>query len=333
MNHSERFKAVIDFKPVDRLPYLEWAMWWDKTIDSWHNQGLPKILSFNKVTDIMSHLGLDPYMQYWFSPQSANIEAAQHHGLNSVRSMDDYLKMRPSLFPEYAESDINNMAHFAKIQDEGNLVVWNTYEGFYWFPRTLMDIEGLSYAYYDEPELVHQINKDLLNFNVKLLKRVLTKCVPTFVTIAEDMSYNNGPLISQNIFNEFMLPYYKEFIALLKENDIRCIVDTDGNVTSMIPWLLEAGCDGVLPLERQAGVDGDVIREKHPEICMIGHYNKLVMHLGEEAIRKEFDRLIPLMKTGGFIPSVDHQTPPNVSLEDYKLYLTILEEYCNKYHQ
>ena len=44
-------------------------------------------------------------------------------------------------------------------------------------------------------------------------------------------------------------------------------------------------------------------------------------------MRAEFERLVPLMKTGGFIPSVDHQTPPGVSLEEYRLYVRILKEY------
>jgi hypothetical protein len=33
------------------------------------------------------------------------------------------------------------------------------------------------------------------------------------------------------------------------------------------------------------------------------------------------------MKTGGFILSVDHQTPPGVSLEEYRNFLQLLEEY------
>jgi hypothetical protein len=33
------------------------------------------------------------------------------------------------------------------------------------------------------------------------------------------------------------------------------------------------------------------------------------------------------MRTGGFIPSVDHQTPPGVSLEQYQLYVRLLKEY------
>ena len=53
----------------------------------------------------------------------------------------------------------------------------------------------------------------------------------------------------------------------------------------------------------------------------------LVMTEGEDAMRREFERLAPLMKTGGFIPSVDHQTHPGVSLEQYRVYRCLLEKY------
>ncbi len=54
------------------------------------------------------------------------------------------------------------------------------------------------------------------------------------------------------------------------------------------------------------------------------------MDVSEEAMREEFERLLPAMKSGGYIPSVDHQTPPGVSLENYWKYLALLKEYCIK---
>jgi hypothetical protein len=83
----------------------------------------------------------------------------------------------------------------------------------------------------------------------------------------------------------------------------------------------------VLPLERQAGVDGMTLRQQFPEFLMVGHYDKMVMKHGEHAMRQEFERLVPLIKAGGFIPSVDHQTPPDVSFENYQIYLKLLEQY------
>ena len=98
----------------------------------------------------------------------------------------------------------------------------------------------------------------------------------------------------------------------------------------MIPWMQRVGIDGVLPLERQAGVDLMKLREQYPNFLFIGHFDKMVMPLGEAAMRAEFDRILPVMRQGGFIPSVDHQTPPGVSLENYRVYLRLLKEYCEK---
>ena len=206
MNHVERFRAVMNFQLVDRLPVWEWAMWWDKTIERWHGEGLPRELKFSQVFEIAEYFGLDPYQQFWFSTTQATIEATQHHTEGMVSSMDDYLRIRPRLYPNHSQS-IDGMRPWAARQARGEAVVWATLEGFFWFPRTLMDVEQLSYAYYDQPELVHRINQDLLDFNLRLLEQMAEACVPTFMTIAEDMSYNNGPMISQQVFEEFLAPY------------------------------------------------------------------------------------------------------------------------------
>ena len=83
----------------------------------------------------------------------------------------------------------------------------------------------------------------------------------------------------------------------------------------------------MLPLERQAGVDGMKLRRQYPDLLMVGHFDKMTMNRGEAAMRAEFERLVPLMKSGGFIPSVDHQTPPGVSIDEYRTYLKLLFEY------
>ena len=45
-------------------------------------------------------------------------------------------------------------------------------------------------------------------------------------------------------------------------------------------------------------------------------------------MKAEFERILAVMRQGGYIPSVDHQTPPGVSLQNYKIYLRLLNEYC-----
>ena len=150
------------------------------------------------------------------------------------------------------------------------------------------------------------------------------------MTFAEDMSYNHGAMLSKELFDEFLLPYYRRVVPRLNEYGIVPIVDSDGNVTELAHWLEEAGIQGILPLERQAGNDIVRLRDEHPTMRFIGQYDKMVMWKGEAAMRAEFERLLPTAAKGGFIISVDHQTPPQVSYEDYHVYLRLLREYGEK---
>lgn len=53
------------------------------------------------------------------------------------------------------------------------------------------------------------------------------------------MAYKNGPMISPDIFREFMLPQYKKLTGFFKEYGIKnFFVDTDGNYEKLIPLFL-----------------------------------------------------------------------------------------------
>ncbi|MBO7359274.1 MAG: hypothetical protein J6U72_05575 [Clostridia bacterium] len=121
-----------------------------------------------------------------------------------------------------------------------------------------------------------------------------------------------------------------EVVPYIRSKGTRVIVDSDGDITEMIPWLMDAGIEGALPLERQAGVDVNRLRRDFGDFILIGGYDKMVMKYGEAAMRQEFERILPAMKKGRYIPSVDHQTPPDVSLENYRIYINLLKEYCAK---
>jgi uroporphyrinogen-III decarboxylase len=137
-------------------------------------------------------------------------------------------------------------------------------------------------------------------------------------------------MLSKDSFDEFIRPYYDRVIPHLTKRGIIPIIDSDGDVTIPAHWFEEAGLQGVLPLERQAGVDVASLRKDHPRMRFIGHFDKMTMNRGEAAMRAEFERLLPTASMGGFLISVDHQTPPGVSLADYQIYLSLFREYAEK---
>lgn len=327
---SRFVKTMNGERAEDRLPVAEWATWWDKTIARWRGEGLPPELDY---TDIKRYFSLDVDLQLWFPQFAAGakpIDGSPHGAW--ISNETDYEQLRPFLYPEPVPFDRDGWRVRAELQASGDVVVWITLSGFFWWPRVLFGIEPHLYAFYDQSELMHRINDDQTEYMLRCIDQFCDVCVPDFMTFGEDMSYNHGPMISKQQYAEFMNPYYARVVPELKRRGIVTMIDSDGDVEPLIPWFEASGLEGILPLERMAGVDVNRIRANHPNWIMIGAFDKTVMHLGEDAMRREFERLMPVMESGRFIPSCDHQTPPAVSIEDYRLYLRLLNEYVARIH-
>jgi hypothetical protein len=330
MTPRERFHAVMNFQPFDQLPVVEWAPWWDKTLERWRGEGLDPAQTDRY--DICRHFDLDLYPQAWYWAIHWDAPKPKSHGAGLIATMADYEKLRPYLFRMMDTWPVNPepLQTWAKWQKTGDAVLWFTLNGFFWFPRTLFGIEAHLYAFYDEPELMHRINRENAEWMIRVIDKVCETVTPDFMTFAEDMSYNHGPMISKELFDEFMKPYYEMVLPHLKKRGIRALIDSDGDIHEAAVWFEESGLEGILPLERQAGVDMAKLRADHPRQLYIGAFDKMTMPMGEDAMRAEFERLLPVAAQGGFIISCDHQTPPGVSLENYRIYLRLLREYAKK---
>ncbi len=325
MSVRERFHAICDGQPVDRLPMVEWAMWWGDTIGRWQGEGL----TVSERYELYRHFGLDVWHQTWTSALSPDCPwQPPHHGAGvlGVAPSYDALEAYVGAFPV----DRTSYAQAFAWQAAGEAAVWATLPGFFWGARDILGIERHLLAFHDEPDLLHRINDRLAAWVLHYLDELDTLGTLDFVTFAEDLSYNHGPMLSKKAFDTFMLPYYQRVVPALKRRGIRVIIDSDGDITRCAPWFAAAGIEGILPLERQAGVDIEVLQRNHPDLLFVGHYDKMVMPKGEAAMRAEFDRLLPAMRRGRFIPSVDHQTPPGVSLENYRIYVRLLHEYAGR---
>lgn len=324
MNPRERLRCVFDHKKPDRLPIIEWASWWDKSVARWKTEGLPADLS---GFELRRYFGQDPWQQYWIPAVGRGISEPAYHGAPLILDESGYREIKKFLHPE---PDLARLRAWKDDHTAGELVVWVTMDGFFWFPRKLLGIEPHLTSFYDLPELYHIICKDHLAWMERTMDAVFSVLSPDFMTFGEDMSYNLGPMIGEKTFDDFLKPYYVQIIPKIKAGGTRVILDSDGDITRCLGWYMGVGVEGILPLERQAGVDVMRLMDEHPGVVLIGAYDKMVMPKGEAAMRAEFERLLPAMRRGGFIVSVDHQTPPGVSLEQYRAYISLLGEYARK---
>ena len=62
--------------------------------------------------------------------------------------------------------------------------------GYYGFARSLMGMENLSVAFYDQPELVEEIFEYRTEYVSQIIEKVLMEVKPDFAEFWEDMAYN-----------------------------------------------------------------------------------------------------------------------------------------------
>jgi len=212
--------------------------------------------------------------------------------------------------------------NFLKVLKEENLPVYlGDFYGFFGGLRFLMGEVKLFMTYYDDPSLIKDINKHLLNIWLAISEELISKIEFDAAYFWEDMSGKNGSLISPATFREFMTPYYSKITDFLKAKGIIKIgVDTDGDVQELIPLFLEAGVNMMFPFEQQAGNDLIQYRKKYPELVMIGGFDKNTLSKGRENIDRELEKMEWLISQGGYIPFCDHAVPPDASWENYKYY-------------
>lgn len=277
---------------------------------------------------LQDYFGLVHHKQFWLDHKAEGCPSDASHGSGIIADEADYDAIRKYLLPTDAVSRLApQLEELRGAHEKGDTLVWYTLEGFFWWPHVLFGIEPHFYSFYDYPELYHRICEDLVEWQIQMVDEISRYLKPDFMTIAEDMSYNHGPMISKALFDEFLLPYYRRLVPEIKKHGTLVFVDSDGDITSAVPWFIEAGIDGILPLERQSGVDVGKIRDLYPDFKMIGGFDKMCMFHTPKEIQAELERLLPTIRRGGFLPAMDHQTPPGTSLENYRAYVALMKEY------
>jgi hypothetical protein len=191
-------------------------------------------------------------------------------------------------------------------------------------PRNLLGLEALSLAYYDQPALIHEIMEHWVDFYCRLATRVREGIQFDFALIWEDMAYKNGSLISPELVREFMLPYYRRFTDHARSLGCEVIiVDSDGDVSQLVPLFMSVGVNAMLPFEVQAGMDVRAFRRRYGKrLAIIGGLDKRALTGGHAAIDEELqNRVPPMLEDGGYVPCLDHTVPPDVRLADFEFFI------------
>ncbi|MFW6158684.1 MAG: uroporphyrinogen decarboxylase family protein, partial [Planctomycetota bacterium] len=240
-----------------------------------------------------------------------------------VANMDDWLRLKPHY--EFSEERFaDGWGATAREHLAAGRATRVAIPGGFSEPRNLMGDAAVCLAYYEQPELMHDMLDTFAETACRVLDRV-SKAVPVDILgVHEDMAGNTGPLAGPKQVEAFIAPYYRKVWDLLRGRGARLFdQDSDGNIEAVIPAFLDAGLNMIHPVEPAAGMDPVALRERYGRrLAFAGGLDKHVVRRSREEIVAELEyKIPPLVASGGCLFSLDPRVPNGTPLANYRFYV------------
>ncbi len=347
MTSQERVLAAFEFKRPDRIPRFE--SFWEFT-EEWAQQFGP----CEDMSDILIWVpneGTFPTRSRMMSEQDGWIYSVDHWGRTIREKPGTYfvetlevpipvgtdpalVHFDPADIEErYVKAESEEQTQRNLERDKAKYCVFGKTGGPYL--RTtyvrgeeqfLMDIAG-------DPELARVLVDKMADHLIGIAREQIQRWSlrDTGVWIYDDMAYNRSPMFSPESFEKIFLPAYRRMIKEYKAAGAKYVLlHSDGNIMPILDMLVDAGIDGLNPLEKRAGMDVATIRSRYPNLILTGGMcNTVTLVKGPvERIEKEAKELIDLGRDGGVVIGT-HSISPEIPLEHFAIYDDICHTYGN----
>lgn len=349
----ERFRRAMFYQEVAPLPNFEFG-YWEQTLENWRGEGLPDwvvdeataydYFGIENWAVLPAHAGLrgifepvtleeDDERKVYRDDIGVVAEINKKGDKSIPHFLEFPVKDRASWEPFKAGLDADSPERYEKLDEAidrlaGSEVPVGVSGGsMAGIPRNILGFERMAVLPLEDPDLFEEIVDTFGRCAYAVLERVLPRFQVDFCMGWEDICFNQGPVISPDVFDRVVGPWYRRIADLLVRHGC-CVytTDTDGNILPIVDTFLNNGLNTMFPVEVHAGSDPCVLREKYGKrIRLWGGVDKMVL-FDRDAIRKELMRLKPYVLEGGFLPGVDHRVPADVPLDNYKVYLDTKRE-------
>jgi len=192
----------------------------------------------------------------WESPMDGLLGTVVEHPLQDLTKVNIFPFPNPKIHNGIVPVDWEKEeARISKMKKDGLLTVAGLRHGHTFLQ--MCDIRGYENFLFDmmdnEPYL-RPFMQRLTDFNLEIIDRYVNMNVDV-IEIPEDLGMQQGPMLSVDNFNEYVLPCYRQLIKKAKSNGAIVHMHSDGDIKLLADGLITDGVD-VLNLQDLAnGID------------------------------------------------------------------------------
>ena len=245
------------------------------------------------------------------------------HPLSEASTNEDIINFK---FPNYLNNNnlvilrekihhLFNETNFAIVGEIGDSIFERA-----WYLRGLENI--LNDMFFNK-KLLHVLFNKLADYFIAKSEKFLN-VVGDYIQvffIADDLGTQNGPLISLDMYREFLKPYHTKLYGFIKnKTEAKLIIHSCGSIYDYLPDLIEIGVDGINPVQTNAfKMDARRLKKDFGKDLSFwgGMDTQKVLPFGrEDDIKNEIiEKIENLAPGGGYILGPVHNIQPDISPE------------------
>lgn len=333
MNSREIVKRAIERNYPDRIPrMLDWFA--DETYDKYKEE-IDKIRHDYPDDIVMATLGkpydFSPRTDDWYVPgvDEFGVERVHAQGgvglhrksslLDDIEYLETYLEKD---FPDPWAPGRFDRAEMLRDKNPDKYIVGHWWQGLFESVAELRGMENYLCDLIVDNDRIMKLERRLCDFWKEIIKG-FAKVGVDGIFFSDDVGDQRSMILSPKLWRDNLKPLYKEMIDTAHEKGLHIILHTCGNVTPIIPDLIEIGLDVIHPIQPHCMDAKETADKFKDKISFFGGID--VQYLMPKATPGEIEDEMRLIKEifsmdkGGFIYAPANSIMPETPLENIKI--------------
>lgn len=271
----------------------------------------------------------DPDYRWAFGSQKRDQESAVDADpiIRDWNQLGDFLNE----FPDPGRPQIAEITSKCRKQNPKRYILENWGHYFHQRLAYLRGIENLLFDLYDNQSQLQQVMDALISFYSVWAERAkLTGS--DGVWAGDDLGTQNSLFMPPEIFRKVYKPYYTKLAEILHKSNLDFWLHTCGNVTELMPDLIEAGVDIIHPIQVGTMDAEKIVSEFGNEIALwVGMDVQQLIPFGTPSeIREGIIKRAEIFynEKGGSVYGAGNSLVPGIPFENIVAYAEVLDEFC-----
>ena len=183
---------------------------------------------------------------------------------------------------------------------------------------------------YTDREFAEAVMDHCVDFYLKIIDIALDSGL-TFLFLADDIAFKQGPFVSPEMLKEMWLPRMKKLVKPAREAGVPVMFHSCGNVTDIFDDLMmELGVDCINPIEPYSNDIFSLKKQYGDKISLSGNIDiagPLAFGTPAEVDAEVKNHLEQLMVGGRYVLSTNHSIMNDIPLKNYDAMLNAMYKY------